>query len=82
MSDKWFGIDRDIIDLPIVIFSRTYLHKQSGMPDHIIFADASTKVYGAVVYLHNEAKISLAMSKSHVAPLKALTLPRLELMAK
>ena len=34
-----------------------------------------------VVYLHSDTEVSFAMSKSHVAPLKALTLPRLELMA-
>jgi len=52
------------------------------MPDHIyVFADASAKAYGAVAYVHKGSEISLAMSKSRVAPLKALTLPRLELMA-
>ena len=51
------------------------------MPDHIyVFADASTKVYSTVIYLHYETEVSLAMSKCRVAPLKSLTLPRLELM--
>jgi len=63
---------------------RTYFHKQSGtvttVTDIYVFADASVRAYGAVVYLHSD-NISLAMSKSRVAPLKALTLPRLEFMA-
>jgi len=66
----------------MVIHSRPYFHHQSGIPDHIyVFADASSKAYGAVAYLHRGSEISLAMSKSRVAPLKSLTLPRLELMA-
>jgi len=60
---------------------RTYFHKHSGtLTDIYVFSDASIKASGAVVYLHSD-NISIAMSKSRVAPLKALTLPRLELMA-
>ncbi|XP_042863635.1 uncharacterized protein LOC122247978 [Penaeus japonicus] len=49
------------------------------------FGDASEKRYGACVYLrvpvdNGSFKVSLVMSKSRVAPIKALTLPRLELM--
>ena len=52
------------------------------MPDHIyVFADTSTKAYGTVVYFQYGTEVSLAMSKGRVAPLKSLTLPRLELMA-
>jgi len=46
-----------------------------------MFADASTKAYGAIVYLNSSSQVCLAMSKSQVAPLKAISLPRLELMA-
>ena len=50
------------------------------------FGDASEKGYGAVVYcrvpdLDNNYKVSLLISKGKVAPLKKLTLPRLELLA-
>ena len=45
------------------------------------FADASLKAYGAVVFLIQGNEVSFVMAKSHVAPLKQLTLPRLELMA-
>jgi len=49
------------------------------------FGDASEKGYGACVYLrvpveNDSYKVSLVASKSRVAPIKALTLPRLELM--
>ena len=46
-----------------------------------VLADASTKAYGAVIYLLSNNEISFVMSKSRVAPIKALLLPRLELMA-
>ena len=82
LCDKWLDIRRDINDLPTVTFRRTYFPNQSSLPDHIyVFADASTKAYGTVVYLQFGIEVSLAMSKGRVAPLKSLTLPRLELMA-
>jgi len=50
------------------------------------FADASTKAYGACVYLRTvnelgEITVRLICSKSRVAPLKVISLPRLELLA-
>ncbi|XP_068232198.1 uncharacterized protein [Palaemon carinicauda] len=49
------------------------------------FGDASEKGYGACVYLrvpveNGSYKVSLVSSKSRVAPIKTITLPRLELM--
>lgn len=50
-----------------------------------MFSDASEKAYGAAAYLQGqtaegEPMTRLVMSKSRVAPIKKLTLPRLELM--
>ena len=45
-----------------------------------IFKDASTKAYGAMVYLSKANQTSLAMSKSRVAPVKSVTPLKLELM--
>ena len=39
------------------------------------------KAYGAVAYLCNGSETSMVMAKSRVAPLKKMTLPKLELMA-
>ena len=46
-----------------------------------VFADASTKAYGAAAFLCRKQETFFVMAKSRVAPLKALTLPKLELMA-
>ncbi|GFX16486.1 integrase catalytic domain-containing protein [Trichonephila clavipes] len=47
------------------------------------FCDASKKAYGAAIYLKtkstNGISVKLVTSKSHVAPLNCVTLPRLEL---
>ncbi|GFU74540.1 uncharacterized protein TNCV_550791 [Trichonephila clavipes] len=50
------------------------------------FADASERCYGAAVYcksknLKSETLVRLISSKSRVAPIKSLTIPRLELCA-
>ena len=50
------------------------------------FADASEKGYGAVTYLllhnsHLQTHTSFIMGKSRVAPLKPVTIPRMELTA-
>lgn len=55
---------------------------QPGEPAELhCFVDASTKAYGAAVYLRQGDKTGLMITKNRVAPIKELTLPRLELMA-
>ncbi|GBO19381.1 hypothetical protein AVEN_32927-1 [Araneus ventricosus] len=46
-----------------------------------VFADSSTKAYGAVAYIrHKESfEVQFALSKTRVCPVKKLTLPHLEL---
>jgi len=73
---KW-RLSRPYADLP-------WGEVKSGIHLHA-FGDASEKGYGAVVYLcvrlpDGEFSSSLVMSKAKVAPLKRLTLPRLELL--
>ncbi|GFR71744.1 Gypsy retrotransposon integrase-like protein 1 [Elysia marginata] len=51
----------------------------------VAYADASEKAYGACIYLKttkdNNSEVILLMSRVKVAPLKKITLPRLELLA-
>ncbi|GBO45869.1 hypothetical protein AVEN_54326-1 [Araneus ventricosus] len=48
------------------------------------FSDASPKAYGAAVYMRtiykNQVAVHLITAKSRVAPLKKISLPRLELL--
>ena len=46
-----------------------------------VFGDASIEAYGAVAYISNTFESNLVFSRARVAPLKALTLPQLELTA-
>ncbi|XP_064646181.1 uncharacterized protein LOC135499366 [Lineus longissimus] len=51
-----------------------------------VFVDASTRAYAAAVYLRSEYDdsqvcIRLVLAKARVAPLKVISIPRLELMA-
>ncbi|GBM20678.1 hypothetical protein AVEN_150654-1 [Araneus ventricosus] len=47
-----------------------------------VFADSSTKAYGAVAYIRHKRtfEVQFVLSKTRVAPVKKLTLPRLELL--
>ena len=69
-------IPRRYVELPWRDVSQMQLHA---------FGDSSERAYGACVYLRvlmpdGSYRCSLVMSKVKVAPLKKLTLPRLELM--
>ena len=68
--------------LPQFIVPRKYFSTSDTSAFHLYaFADASTKAYGAVVYICQNQETSLVMSESRVAPIKTITLPKLELMA-
>ncbi|RYE25860.1 MAG: hypothetical protein EOP45_04390, partial [Sphingobacteriaceae bacterium] len=49
------------------------------------FSDACTKAYGAVVYIkivkNGDVSVEILTAKTRVAPLKGMTLPKLELSA-
>nr|CAI5830482.1 unnamed protein product [Callosobruchus analis] len=86
LSDLWtqFQIELPLlsnISFPRYIFSRDILRCQ--LHD---FSDASESGYAASVYVRLELpndviRTSLAIAKSRVSPLKALCLPRLELLS-
>lgn len=81
---KWCGEIRELVDVAIPRYC--FLNCENEEAEVHIFCDASLSAYGAVGYFRycensGNYRVSFIMSKSRVAPLKKLTLPRLELMA-
>ncbi len=84
---KWVKWLSHIDELKQTSVSRPY--NPQGFPVRKIeihnFADASQEAYGAVSYLRvigeDEVHCAFLMGKSRLAPLKSVTIPRLELMA-
>ena len=83
LRTRWKVIADAITGVTTLSFPRKYT--TSLFTPHTflhVFADASLKAYGAVAYIQqDQGSPSLVMSKSRAAPLKQLTLPRLELKA-
>ena len=86
IHDAWLQWRNELHLLSQKAIPRCYFDKKSQVLSTEIhgFSDASELAYAAVVYLRttdafNYTHISLVMSKSRVAPIKRLTIPRLEL---
>lgn len=71
-------------------FPRTYAPPYADNPkstrDLHIFCDASEREYGSVAYMRTvydqkQVHISFVLTRSHIAPKKQLSMPRLELSA-
>ncbi|GFX45572.1 integrase catalytic domain-containing protein [Trichonephila clavipes] len=67
--------------IPRLVLDSTLLEEDVELHS---FCDASKKAYGAAIYLRTKSRngifVKLVTSKSRVAPLNCLTLPRLELL--
>lgn len=76
-------------ELPCLATIRIPRWIYSGLPQAHLelhgFADASERAYAAVIYLRaatpTETRVTLLMAKTRVAPIKQVSLPRLELCA-
>ena len=86
VEDSWKKWRMELPLLSNVMIPRCYFPKHA----HVVsvqlhgFSDASESAYAGVVYIRmvdsdNDAYVSLLMSKTKVAPIKRLTIPRLEL---
>ena len=81
-TEEWAAIIRDIRQLWTLTIERQFF-KTGVCSNNVtlhVFADASTRAYGAVAYLTSDNDVTFVMAKNRVAPLKNLTLPKLELM--
>lgn len=81
MRTRWHNLRNDL-QLTFSYQVNRFYHSRETLPKEMhVFVDASKKAYGAVAYICQGGQPSLIMSKTHVAPIKELTLPKLELMA-
>lgn len=85
LQDQWRTYRLELFKLNRIMIKR-YVSQPIGSKQIHAFSDASEKAYGAAVYIRSDdgnggIKCKLLCAKSRVAPLKVLTLPRLELAA-
>lgn len=85
LSTRWLIIRKELTDLAKISIPRWFNSSSNSSVELHGFSDASHLAMAAVIYLtvhhSNGATISLVCSKTKVAPLKRLTIPRLELSA-
>lgn len=63
-----------------------WFHPKLQKHPYFVFSDASQEAFGACAYVRQKTKqstyeVNFVAAKSRVAPLKQLTIPRLELQA-
>ena len=81
-TKQWTDIAQNTEKALELEIPRMYLQGEEDISNSTlhIFTDASAKAYGACAYIVTEKQSSLVMAKSRVAPLKQITIPKLELM--
>lgn len=84
IANKWAAFVNDLEDLKTITIPRWTGTKPESQIQLHSFCDASTQAIAALVYLRavdlkGEITSSLIITKTKVAPLKRLTIPRLEL---
>lgn len=80
IAQSWCEFRNQLIEMPTIKIPRAILVTIEPFTVHG-FADASEDGYGACIYLVSGENSRLICSKSRVAPLKRLSVPRLELNA-
>ena len=83
---KWRAWLDELQDIPCMKIPRCYSHNISDSNVQLhIFCDASEKAFAAVAYVRVESEagvdVAFVMARTRVAPLKAISIPRLELQA-
>ncbi|XP_064082966.1 uncharacterized protein LOC135198977 [Macrobrachium nipponense] len=79
LQEEWSELRKDLEKCIEISFPRS---ASLGTGDTLhIFCDASETSYGCVAYRANGESSNIIMAKGRVAPIKELTIPKLELMA-
>ena len=76
----WEDLFKDLKECYNISIPRQLLLNPSNLSLHL-FSDASNKAYGCVAYVVSEGASNLIAAKARVAPLKNLSVPKLELTA-
>ena len=84
----WSKLLDELERVKALLLPRCYFQ---GIPERVVscslhgFGDASSKAYAAVIYLHvattTGSYVTFVASKSRAAPVKQLSIPRLEILA-
>lgn len=87
VQDQWISLFKEMKELNNVSFERCLTADKAVDPPMLcVFADASQDAFGTCAYVRqrkddNTYSVKFIAAKSRVAPLKQLTIPRLELQA-
>ena len=85
VTEKWLSLFKEMVKLNETSFNRCLTPPDAvGQPTLCIFSDASEDAFGTCAYVRwqlssGEFEVRFMAAKSRVAPLKRLTIPRLEL---
>ena len=84
---KWIELFKEMKELNKITFQRSLCSANATEPPMLcVFSDAPQDAFGACAYTHQRThddkyQVRLIAAKSRVAPLKQLSIPRLELQA-
>ncbi|GFU34433.1 hypothetical protein NPIL_626691 [Nephila pilipes] len=82
LSTMWYAAVKQLDDICSIKISR-YIGISSHTPYSVhVFCDASEHAYGSVLYIvTSQSNVHIVCSRNRLAPIKKVTLPRLELLA-
>ncbi|GFT45171.1 integrase catalytic domain-containing protein [Nephila pilipes] len=78
----WYAAVKQLDDICSIKIS-LYIGISSHTPYSVhVFCDASERAYGSVLYIvTSQSNVHIVCSRNRLAPIKKVTLPRLELLA-
>ena len=79
-ADTWNNLHSDLKACFDISFPRQLRFQPNDVTLHI-FSDASNKAYGCVAYIVSQGCSTIVAAKARVAPIKNLSVPKLELTA-